>query len=448
MDTLLLVRLKHIHFIGIGGISMSGLALYLKERGYTVSGSDVSENEQVCRLENYGVKIYIGHREENVEGAELVVFNSAISPDNCELLAAARKAVPLVSRVELLAEIMRGFPYSIGVAGSHGKTTATAMCMHALFNSCENVTAHIGGEDARFGNFYSGGDKFFVTEACEFKKNFLKLEPSVAILLNCDKDHLDCYEDEEELNAAFVNFATRAKTRIVNADDAVAARVSDAITFALNDRTADFVAEDLRSHAGKYAFTVSERGEKGVRIRLNVYGKHNVYNALAAFAVGRYYRFEPRLLAQGLEQFTGILRRFERLGKFAGAEFIADYAHHPREITAVLASAREVCAGRLFVVFQPHTYSRTKLLFDDFLKVLCDVENLVVYKTYAAREYFDSAGSAYTLAQNLPNALYAESIKELQFYLKPVLSPGDMVLFLGAGDIYCAAKLLLKQLTE
>lgn len=427
---------------------MSGLAFYLIDKGIKVSGSDVNENEQICRLRKRGVNVTIGHKDYNVKGADLVVYNSAISPDNCELLKAANCGIPVISRIELLSEIMSCFEYSIGIAGSHGKTTATAMCAHALYNSCENVTAHIGGEDAKFGNFYNGGNKFFVTEACEFKKNFLKLHPSVAVLLNCDRDHLDCYENTEELYASFTEFAERARARIVNKDDAAAAAVKDAITFALYDRTADFVAEDVRSYGGKYTFTISERGEKTVKIRLGVYGKHNVYNALAAFAVGRYYRFEPYLLAEGIEGFKGILRRFERLGKWSGSEFIADYAHHPREISAVLASAKEVCRGRLFVVFQPHTYSRTKLLFNEFISALKGIENLVIYKTYAAREYFDSAGSAYTLAENLPNALYAESIKELKFYLKPVLAQGDMVLFLGAGDIYCVAKLLLKQLSE
>ena len=427
---------------------MSGLAQYLASCGFTVSGSDVSESETVYRLREKGIRVDIGHKEENATGADLVVFNSAISSKNPEISFAERQGIHCMSRIELLVEIMKKFDYSVGIGGSHGKTTATAMCMHAIYNACENATAHIGGEDRRFGNFYSGGNRFFITEACEFKKNFLKLEPSVAVLLNCDQDHLDCYKDTEELYRSFVHFAMRAKTRIVNLDDSVAASVPEAITFAINDRTADFVAQNIRSHAGKYSFSISELGQITGRIRLNVYGKHNIYNALAAYAVGRYFRFEPLLLAEGLENFTGIERRFEAIGKCFGADFIADYAHHPHEIAAVLSAAREVCSGRLFVVFQPHTYSRTKLLFRDFISCLIGINNLVIYKTYAAREYFDSEGSAYTLAEHLPNALYAESIKELQFYLKPVLSAGDMVLFLGAGDIYFVAKRLLKQLSE
>ena len=427
---------------------MSGLAYFLKECGNSVSGSDIAESEQIYFLKKQGIRVWIGHSADRIDGADLVVYNSAIGEDNCELAAAAECGIPVMERVQLLAEVMKKFEFGIGIAGSHGKTTATAMCAHMLFNCCENVTAHIGGEDARFGNFFNGGRKFFVTEACEFKKNFLRLNPDVAILLNCDRDHLDCYRDEQELYSAFLEFAGKAKAKIVNKDDTVASSVPAAITFAMNDKTADFVAEDVRGYRGKYSFVVTERGIKGLRIHLNVYGKHNIYNALAAYALGRYFRFEPRLIAQGIENFAGILRRFEDLGKFGGAEFIADYAHHPREISAVLSSAQEICRGRLLVVFQPHTYSRTRLLFDDFVSVLQTVENLMIYKTYAAREYFDSRGSAYVLSEQLPNAVYAESVKELQYFLKPVLSQGDMVLFLGAGDIYYVAKLLLKQLSE
>lgn len=427
---------------------MSGLAQYLFSRGYFVSGSDLSDSEIIFRMRRSGINIYIGHREENVLNAELVVYSSAISSDNPEIKNATKNNIPLISRIELLSEVMNNFDFSIGIAGSHGKTTATAMCMHAVYNATENATAHIGGEDVKFGNFYNGGNKFFITEACEFKRNFLKLKPSVSVLLNCDKDHLDCYENESDLYKTFIEFAENSPTRIVNKDDETAKKVKDAISFSVNDISADYLAYDIKSHQGKYSFYISERGETTCKIHLDVYGKHNVYNALAAFAVGRYYRLDSHLLAQGLENFTGISRRFEWLGKSGGAEFIADYAHHPHEIDAVISAAKEVCKGRLFVVFQPHTYSRTKLLFDDFVSVLKKVENLVIYKTYAAREYFDSDGCALTLSQSLPNSLYAETVKELHFYLRPALEQGDMVLFLGAGDIYCAAKLLLKKFNK
>ena len=439
-------KITHVHFIGIGGISMSGLAEYLRFCGFVVSGSDVNESEILFRLRSKGVRIFLNHRAENIEGAQVVVYNSAINLDNPELKKAIDSNLLVVTRSQLLAYIMKDFKYSIAIAGSHGKTTATAMCMHALYNACGNATVHIGGEDKKFGNFYNGGKKFFITEACEFKRNFLQLSPSVSVLLNCDKDHLDCYENEKTLYKAFIDFVEKAPVRIVNKDDEIASTAKDAITFSLYDKSADFCAEDIKSINGKYSFSVLERGENICKIRLNAFGKHNVYNALAAFAVGRYYRFEPHLLAQGIEKFDGISRRFEYLGSVGGAEFIADYAHHPKEISAVISSAKEICKGRLFVVFQPHTYSRTKLLLDDFVSALNVIENLVVYKTYAAREYFDADGCAYTLSQSLPNSLYAESVKELAFYLKPVLAQGDIVLFLGAGDVYFVAKQLLKNL--
>lgn len=424
---------------------MSGLAEYLNFRGFFVSGSDANNSEIISRMSRKGIKIYIGHKAENVLKADLVVYNSAIKEDNPEIVSAKKNNIFLTSRIELLAEIMKDFKYTVAIGGSHGKTTATAMCMHAVYNATENATAHIGGEDAKFMNFYNGGNKFFITEACEFKRNFLQLKPTTSVLLNCDKDHLDCYKNERDLYETFIEFAENSPIRIVNKDDAIAKKVTNAVTFSLDDITADYFAYDIKSNRGKYSFCISERGETACKIHLDVYGKHNVYNALAAFAAGRYYRLNSHLLARGIENFTGVLRRFELLGKANGAEFIADYAHHPNEITAVISAAKEVCEGRLFVVFQPHTYSRTKLLFNDFIAVLKEVENLVVYKTYAAREYFDNEGSALTLSQSLPNSLYAETVKELRFYLKPVLEPCDMVLFLGAGDIYYAAKLLLKQ---
>ena len=436
-----------IYFIGIGGISMSGLAEYLLFRGFSVSGSDLCESAQTARLKKLGARICIGHSAENLKDAQIVVCGSAIREDNPERIAAGERKLPVFGRGDLLDLVARDHKNVVAVAGCHGKTTATAMCAHMVENCAGSVTAHIGGEDSQFGNMRIGSNRFFVTEACEYKGNFLKLHPDLSVVLNTDADHLDFYGSEKNLTKAYCDFCEKAKTAIVCREDKIAELVPSAVTFGLSPRS-DIGAEEIASQNGKYSFTLRAGGEFLDKIRLRVYGKHNIYNALAAASVGLHFRFPPYMIAEGLEKFCGIRRRFECLGKYAGAEFIADYAHHPREIAAALQTAHDLGKEKTIVVFQPHTYSRTKIFFEDFVNVLSGIENLVIYKTYAAREYFDEAGCALTLAQHLGNALYAETVKELVLYLKGSLRGGETVLFLGAGDIYYAAKEALVRLKK
>lgn len=422
---------------------MSALAFCLAGRGYTVTGSDLAPNEYTARLERAGVRVAYGHAAANVAGAEAVVVSSAVSENNAELAAARAHGLRVFGRAELLALLAEDYGHVVCVAGCHGKTTATAMCAHVLNACAGSCSAHIGGLDLDYGNFYDAGKKFFVTEACEYKANFLKLRPEVAVLLNTDADHLESYGGEEQLLAAYERFARSAKAAIVCAEDRIAARIPAALTFAVAG-DADVTAENLRSAGGRYSFSLRVCDAPPVRAALNVYGRHNVYNALAAAAVAAYYGYPPAFAAEGLRAFRGIARRFEKLGTLNGAAVIADYAHHPREIAAALSAARELCGGRLFAVFQPHTYSRTRMLFSSFVSVLSSVENLMIYKTYPAREYFDAAGSALTLAESLPNALYAERVREMEIYLRCSLRQGDLALILGAGDIYYAAKQMLR----
>lgn len=435
-----------IFFVGIGGVSMSGLASYLQKLGFSVSGSDVAATSVTAKLEGAGITVFYGHRAENVEGADAVVCNSAIAPENPELVSARERGIPVYGRAELLSLVASGFEKTVAVAGCHGKTTAAAMCAHVLEECSGSCTAHIGGEDFDYGNFYCGGEKYFVTEACEYKGNFLKLRPDVAVVLNTDKDHLECYGSEENLKEAYAEFARGADACVVCGEDEIARRVRPSLTYGLAPKF-DVAAANIRSNGGKYSFSLQICGEIFDKVRLNVYGKHNIYNALAAAAVAEYYGYPPAFTAEGLKKFRGIRRRFERIGRLNGAEMIADYAHHPREIAAALQTVREICAGKLYVIFQPHTYSRTKLLFGEFVKTLEGVENLVVYKTYPAREYFDAQGSALTLSESLPNSLYIESVRELSIYLRCSLSPGDVAIFLGAGDIYFAAKQVLLEVS-
>lgn len=430
---------KYIYFIGIGGISMSGLAYFMQKQGFCVAGSDVAAGVMTAKLEEEGIKVHYGHAPERVGIADAVIVNSAIAEDDPELAEARRRNIPVYGRAELLHLVASCFENTVGIAGCHGKTTATAMCAHVLEECSGSCTAHIGGEDSDYGNFHLGGDKYFVTEACEYKGNFLKLDPDVAVVLNTDKDHLECYGSAENLRAAYAEFARRADGAIVCGEDDIVHMVRPSLTFGMSDEF-DVSAANVRSSGGRYSFHLRICGETFEKIKLNVYGRHNIYNALAAAAVAEYYGYPPSFTAEGLKKFRGIRRRFEQIGRINGAELIADYAHHPREIAAAFQTAREICGGGLFVVFQPHTYSRTKLLFDDFVSVLSGAENLVIYKTYAAREYFDAAGSALTLSEHLPNSLYIESVRELEIYLRCSLGAGDVALFLGAGDIYFAAK--------
>ncbi len=424
---------------------MSGLALFLQKQGFCVAGSDIAAGSMTAKLEEEGIRVHYGHAPERIGIADAIVVNSAIAEDDVELAEARRRNIPVYSRAELLHLVAACFENSVGIAGCHGKTTATAMCAHVLEECSGSCSAHIGGEDFDYGNFHFGGDRYFVTEACEYKGNFLKLEPNLAVVLNTDKDHLECYGSAENLRAAYAEFARRADGAIVCGEDEIVNMVRPSLTFGMSDEF-DVSASNVRSSGGKYSFHLRICGEVFDKVKLNVYGKHNIYNALAAAAVAEYYGYPPSFAAEGLKKFRGIRRRFEPLGRLNGAELIADYAHHPREISASLHTAGEICGGRLFVVFQPHTYSRTKLLFGDFVSVLSGVENLVIYKTYPAREYFDADGSALTLSEHLPNSLYIESVRELEIYLRCSLGAGDVALFLGAGDIYFAAKQIVRNL--
>lgn len=443
-------NLRKFYFIGIGGISMSALAKFLLAGGYEVAGSDMTAGEQTEELALCGVKIFIGGDAGNplLRDADAVVYTSAVSEENAELKEARARGKKIWKRSEFLNVVSKTFSHVTAVAGSHGKTTCTAMCAHILRETNVPFAAHIGGEDGDFGNFYMSGRDFFVTEACEYKKNLLEIEAETAILLNIDRDHMECYDGMEDLVDTFRQYCNSADTAFVCADDERCAGLGEFSTFGIKNPRSDYRAVNIRQSGQKYSFTVSEYGKSLCRVHLKAAGRCNVYNALAAFAAMRRYGFDEREICRGLESFTAVKRRFEHIGNYAGAAFICDYAHHPREILATVATAEKMCSGTLYVVFQPHTYSRTKLLMEEFVRALRPVKNLMIYKTYPAREYFDAAGSAATLAENVGSCLYAESVRELKTWLRSTVQTGDIVLFLGAGDIYYAAQYLLKELNK
>lgn len=437
-----------VYFIGIGGVSMSALAKYLLCNGCEVTGSDAVRSEYTEGLQALGVKIYFGEAEEREElcFADLVVYTDAIPKEHVELCLARRMKKRIFSRAELLNEVAKAFSTVIAVAGSHGKTTCTAMCAHALRAQNVPFGVHIGGEDSEFGNFYLTGEEYFVTEACEYKKNFLKLHANAAIVLNVDEDHMECYDGKEDLLSSFRCYCEGARVAFVCADDENAATLEGFVTFGIDNPACDYRATQLRANGERYTFIVEEYGKPLCTIHLNAIGRCNVYNALAAFAVMRSLGFDEREIARGIESFRAVRRRFERIGEYRGASFVCDYAHHPREILSTLRTAKGVCRGKLYVVFQPHTYSRTKLLMKDFVRVLRQIENLVVYKTFPAREKYDAEGSAKRLAQNVGSCLYVENVYVLKTWLKKTVREKDFVLFLGAGDVYFAAQYLLNEL--
>jgi UDP-N-acetylmuramate--alanine ligase len=313
------------------------------------------------------------------------------------------------------------------------------MLSHIFKVAQKKFSCHIGGMDIDFSNCYAGGNDYFITEACEYNKNFLHLNSDVAVVLNSDADHMECYESYDQLKKSYVEFAQKAKTAICLYGDIA---VENCITFGFDNR-ADYYAKNIKSVGGKYSFIACKGGKELGKIQLLVYGKHNVLNALAAIVASDCLGISFDDIVVGLNNFKGVKRRFENIGYLNGCECIADYAHHPNEIKVVIKTAKSITQGQLFVVFQPHTYSRTKNLFIQFVNVLGNVNNLLIYKTFAAREYFDDSGSALTLSQAIKKSRYADSVQDLLCFIN-CAKKGDKILFLGAGDIYYIAKKLIE----
>ncbi len=427
------------YFIGIGGISMSALALLLRDRGVKVRGSDACEGEMTKKLRACGIPVHIGDGEEITE--ELVVFTGAVSEDNRQLTSARRAGKIILSRAELLGTVASSFRHVVSIAGCHGKTTTCCMLSHILLTAGKPFACHIGGEDLDLGNYHSVGGEYFVTEACEFKRSFLQLESEIGVVLNCDRDHTDCYKTRGELLAAYGDFAARSACAVVNADDIYARNIPHALSFGLHN--GEIRAERLRSDGERYSFTVTEGGNPVIRLSLRVVGVVNVMNALAAYACARRLGLTAEEIRRGIESFRGVKRRFEYVGTFGGVPVVCDYAHHPREIAATLYTAQRLTEGRVHLVFQPHTYTRTRDLMESFVQSLSKAEAPIVYKTYAARETYDWAGSAACLASKIASAAYVASPSRLELLLKGRVTGGDMVLVLGAGDIYSVIKTLL-----
>ncbi len=425
------------YFVGIGGVSMSAIAKILFSLGKSIGGCDRNNSYYTEELSSMGIPVAIGACAA-LENYQVVAYTDAIPDNDASLIKARKMNKYLVPRGILLDEICKLFKNTVAVAGCHGKTTGASMIAHIFKAADLNFSAHIGGSDLTFSNAHFGGSDYFITEACEYKRNFLYLKPDVAVILNSDADHLDCYGSAENLKKAYDCFSDRAGKCVRLFGDS---ERGGEVTFGFDDR-ADFFAKRIRSVCGVYHFTAYGYGRLLGEVKLSVYGKHNVLNALAAIAVSRICGIRFDSIAQGLSSFTGVKRRFEKIGTIHGAMCICDYAHHPNEIKAALKTVRQVTEGELYVVFQPHTYSRTKTLFKSFVSVLSSVKRLMVYKTFAAREYYDDAGSALTLSCAIKHSHYGSEPADIaNFTLHAGM--GDTIIFLGAGDIYEVAETLV-----
>ena len=425
-------RAQGVYFVGIGGVSMSALACLLHDRGVPVRGCDARAGAFTRMLCARNIPVAIGEEKEPVREG-IVVYTEAIDR-HADLLERARaQGKRILTRAQLLGLIAETYPRVLAVAGCHGKTSATCMLAHVLFGAGLPVTCHIGGEDLDFGNYRAAGDGYFLTEACEFRRSFLTLHGEVAVVLNTDLDHTDCYKNAEELLDAYRQFAASAKYAVVNADDEHAVAIPHTLSFGLH--AGDVRALRLCADGERYSFTVTERGIPTVRVKLRVLGRVQVLNALAAYCAARLAGVSAQQIAAGLTAFRGVKRRFERVGTLAGVPVVCDYAHHPAEIAAALSTAEGLCDGTVRVVFQPHTYTRTRDLMTDFVRVLKRAESPVIYRTYAAREPFAFEGSAPALVSRIPEALYVQTPPDLRRRLVQMCQEGDLILVLGAGDI-------------
>ena len=439
----------HLHLVGIGGVSMRPLGLVLKGMGMTVTGSDMNASVSTEELIGKGIPVFIGHRAENIEGAAAVIRTAAARNDNPEIAAARAAGVPVFERAEAWGYIMKSYRNAICISGTHGKTTTSSMITHIFMQARRDPTVMIGGYLPLLGAGHRvGNSDTIIMESCEYCNSFLNFFPTTAIVLDIDADHLDFFHDLEDIKASFRKFALlvpRDGTVIANADDrntVDALRGLNPVTFGMRE-TADVCGSNFS--ADFRSFDVTAGGKPYCHLELKVVGKHNAMNALAACCAAWCHGIDGETAAAGLASFTGAGRRMEFKGTFHGADVYDDYAHHPGELHALLTAVRSMNYRRVICAFQPHTYSRTKALFDDFLRELRTVDVAVLSEIYAAREQNTFGVSSRDLAEKIPGGVYCERLPDVTEYLSRIASPGDIILTVGAGDIYKAGEALLRK---
>ena len=430
---------NHIYFIGIGGISLSALAMLCLSEGISVSGSDRESNSITEHLSRLGIKIFVGHNAKNINNVDLVVYSSAISDDNEELVYAREKGIENMERAEFLGMVSSGYQKVIAIGGVHGKTTTTGMMASVFMQAGLNPTVHIGGESKNFGsNIKIGGKEYFITEACEYRESFLKLKPDTAIILNIEEDHPDYYKNLQMILNAFDNFALNSKNVVIGERYKSLISNKNVTTFSLSGNSNYYVTNIVCLKNGT-AFSVIKNGKYYARVFIKLFGRHNVYNALSVIAVSEYYGISKKDIIDGLYNFNGIKRRFEYWGKKGKSVIFHDYAHHPTEIISTIKTAKEYFNKPIICFFQPHTYSRTKRLFSDFVSSFCMCEKIYILPTYPAREKSCDGYSGLYLAKNIiKKGDNCEYVKKFESASKIINSTSKdaVVLILGAGDIY------------
>lgn len=443
---LMLEGCNSIYFIGIGGINMSSLAHISRLGGKRVGGSDREQTPLTERLKAEGIEIFYGHLAENMESYDAVVYTVAISPDNPEYVRAQEKGIPCISRADYLGYLMLNYKNRIGVSGMHGKSTCTSMCATVFMHGEADPTVLSGAElDAMGGAYRIGHSENFIFEACEYMDSFLDFNPSTAIILNIDLDHVDYFSSIEQVCDSYSRFASitgKNGTIIANADNehipvALKEYEGRVITFGIATKSADYTAINIRYPNGFAEFDVMSKDEYITHVKLSVTGEHNVYNALAAFVAGYISGLDPEKIANGLNAFKGAKRRMEYKGTVNGALVFDDYGHHPTEVATTLDGVAKRSPERLFCVFQPHTYTRTYTLMDDFAQSFDSVDRVFVADIYPARETDDLGVSGKTLAIRIgEKAEYISGFENIANELNSMLYPGDVLVVMGAGDIY------------
>ncbi len=423
---------------------MCPLAEILHTRGYILSGSDNNEGDTLKRVRNLGIKVYLGHSADNVHGAELVVYSAAISADNPERAEAEKLGIPTMERSLLLGALTRQYDNVIGVCGTHGKTTTSSMITQILYLNKMNPSAVIGGKLPIIGsNGLSGKSDLFVCESCEFVNTFLELSPDISVLLNIDNDHLDYFKTMENLTDSFKKFVLMSKTVFYNGSDK---RTTDAmadvelnkVTFGI-DEDCDYRAVNLRPSKYGFAFEIIKDGESLVELDLSVPGRHNVFNALAAFSVCHYLGVSPKGIKSAIEEFRGAGRRFEFIGEFENFVLADDYAHHPTEIKATLTAAKDLNYKRVIAVFQPFTFSRTALLKDEFIEALSVADKVILTPIMGSREINTYGIKSEDIAAGLNDCVCVADFDECEKIILDTVCEGDIVITMGGGDIYKVA---------
>ncbi|MCI9444655.1 MAG: UDP-N-acetylmuramate--L-alanine ligase [Oscillospiraceae bacterium] len=441
---------RRVHLAGIGGVSMNPLAEVLHSMGLIVQGSDQSSSPAVERLQKMGVSIHIGHTAEDIDGAEFLIRTAAIHDDNPEIAAAHEKGIPVFERAEAWGAIMQQYENAVCIAGTHGKTTTTSMTTHIFMAAQADPTVMIGGTLPMLHSGYRvGKGDTIILESCEYCNSFLHFFPTVAVVLNVEADHLDFFKDLDDIKRSFRRFAELVPEDgriVVNADDPGAMDALKGLpmfTFGCEQR-ANCQAQGLAWNRGRPSFDVVIDGQLYTHLSLRVAGQHNIYNALAAAAAAYVLGIPARAVRQGLEGFFGAGRRFELLGHCNGADVFDDYAHHPAELRALLEMAKTLGYRRVICAFQPHTYTRTKALFDDFVRELQLADVAVLTDIYAAREQNTVGISSKDLVERIPGSVYCPSLEDAAAALRRIAGPGDLVLTVGAGDIFTVGKMLVK----